>query len=137
MDRVLGWRSAPVLQQFAVVVRATGGEPRRLASTFFSAFDPLWSADGRHLLFVGAETDKTKPAERYDWWVVALDGGAPVATGAIPALRAKGVFPAWNEPSDWLDDLVVFAASTAPYATAVSTGAIDQSTSFPFHSADP
>jgi Tol biopolymer transport system component len=109
------------------VVRATGGEPRRLASTFFSAFDPLWSADGRHLLFVGAETDKTKPAERYDWWVVALDGGTAVATGAIPALRAKGVFPLWNEPSDWLDDLVVFAASTSPYATAVSTGAIDQS----------
>jgi Tol biopolymer transport system component len=109
------------------VVRSTGGEPRQLASTFFSAFDPLWSPDGRQLLFVGAETDKTKPAERYDWWVVPLDGGTPIATGAIPALRAKGVFPVWNETGDWLDDMVVFAASTSQYASAVSTGAVDQS----------
>jgi eukaryotic-like serine/threonine-protein kinase len=109
------------------VVRSTGGEPRRLASTFFSAFDPLWSPDGRQLLIVGAETDKAKPAERYDWWMVPVDGGTPVATGALPALRAKGVFPVWNETGDWLDDVVVFAASTSQYASAVSTGAVDQS----------
>ena len=109
------------------VVRSTGGEPRRLASSFFSAFDPLWSPDGRQLLFVGAETDKAKPAERYDWWMVPVDGGTPVATGALPALRGKGVFPVWNETGDWLDDVVVFAASTSQYASAVSTGAVDQS----------
>ena len=40
-------------QQFArnqtYIVPSSGGEPRRLASTFFSADDPLWSPDGQHM----------------------------------------------------------------------------------------
>jgi len=118
-------------QQFArnqtYVVSSAGGEPRRLASTFFSADDPLWSPDGQHILFLGAEDDKKPVAERYDWWVVPVAGGAPVATGALAALRSKGVFPVWREPGDWIDDYTVFAASTGQYATVQSTGLINQS----------
>ena len=109
------------------IVRSTGGEPRRLASTFFSADDPLWSADGRHILFLGAETDKKPVADRYDWWVVPIDGGPPVPTGALALLRNKGVFPVWREPADWVGDTVLFAASTAQYAGILSTGAVNQS----------
>jgi Tol biopolymer transport system component len=118
-------------QQFArnqiYIVPSSGGEPRRLASTFFSADDPLWSPDGQHVLFLGAEDDEKPVAERYDWWVVPVAGGAPVATGALAALRSKGVFPVWREPGDWIDDSIVFAASTGQYATVLSTGLINQS----------
>jgi Tol biopolymer transport system component len=118
-------------QQFArnqaYVVASTGGEPRRLASTFFSADDPVWSPDGQHILFLGAEADRKPVAERYDWWVAPLAGGAPVATGALAALRSKGVSPVWREPDEWLDDSIVFAASTGQYATVQSTGLINQS----------
>jgi Tol biopolymer transport system component/tRNA A-37 threonylcarbamoyl transferase component Bud32 len=109
------------------IVPSSGGEPRRLVSTFFSADDPLWSPDGQHVLFLGAEDDKKPVAERYDWWVTPVTGGAPVATGALAALRDKGVSPVWREPGDWLDDSVVFAASTGQYATVLSTGLINQS----------
>lgn len=109
------------------IVPSSGGEPRRMASTFFSADDPLWSPDGQHILFLGAEADKKPVAERYDWWVVPLAGGAPVATGALAALRSKGVSPVWREPGEWLDDSIVFAASTGQYATVQSTGLINQS----------
>jgi Tol biopolymer transport system component len=109
------------------VVPSSGGEPRRLAATFFSADGPLWSPDGQHVLFLGAEDDKKPVAERYDWWVASVDGGAPVATGALAALRAKGVAPVWREPGDWTDDSIVFAASTGQYATVLSTGLINQS----------
>jgi Tol biopolymer transport system component len=118
-------------QQFArnkaYVVASSGGEPRPLASTFFSADDPLWSPDGQHILFLGAEDDKKPVAERYDWWVVPVAGEAPVATGALAALRSKGVSPVSREPGDWIDDSIVFAASTAQYATVQSTGLINQS----------
>ncbi|HJZ74559.1 MAG TPA: protein kinase, partial [Vicinamibacterales bacterium] len=118
-------------QQFArnqtYIVPSSGGEPRRLASTFFSADDPLWSPDGQHILFLGAEDDKKPVAERYDWWVVPVAGGVPVATGALAALRSKGVSPVWREPCDWMDDSIVFAASTGQYATVLSTGLINQS----------
>jgi Tol biopolymer transport system component len=109
------------------LVRSTGGEPRQLASAFFSADDPLWSTDGRHILFLGAENDKKSVADRYDWWVVSIDGGAPIPTGALAVLRSKGVFPVWREPADWVGDIVLFAASTAQYAGILSTGAVNQS----------
>jgi eukaryotic-like serine/threonine-protein kinase len=118
-------------QQFArnqtYIVPSSGGEPRRLASTFFSADDPLWSPDGQHVMFLGAEDDKKPVAERYDWWVVPVAGGAPVATRALAGLRSKGVSPVWREPGDWIDDSIVFAASTSQYATVLSTGLINQS----------
>jgi serine/threonine protein kinase/Tol biopolymer transport system component len=118
-------------QQFArnqtYVVLSSGGEPRRLAPAFFSADDPLWSPDGQHLLFLGAEDDKKPVAERYDWWVAPVSDGTPVATGALAALRSKGVSPVWREPGEWIDDSIVFAASTGQYATVLSTGLIDQS----------
>jgi Tol biopolymer transport system component/tRNA A-37 threonylcarbamoyl transferase component Bud32 len=109
------------------IVPVSGGEPRRLASTFFSADDPVWSPDGQHILFLGAEDDKKPVAERYDWWVVAVAGGAPAPTGALSALRGKGVAPVWREPGEWINDSIVFAASTSQYATVLSTGLINQS----------
>jgi Tol biopolymer transport system component/predicted Ser/Thr protein kinase len=111
----------------AYIVRASGGEPRRIAPTFFSADDPVWSPDGQHILFLGAEDDKKPVADRYDWWVMPLARGAPIATGALSALRSKGVFPVWREPSDWVHDSIVFAASTGQYAAVLSTGTINQS----------
>jgi eukaryotic-like serine/threonine-protein kinase len=87
----------------------------------------LWSPDGRHILFLGAEDDKKPVAERYDWWVVPVAGGSPGATGALEALRTHGVFPVWREPGDWVDDSIIFAASTGQYASVLSTGAINQS----------
>jgi len=109
------------------IVPSSGGEPRRVAAAFFSADSPLWSPDGQHVLFLGAEDDKKPVAERYDWWVAPVNEGAPVATGALAALRANGVAPVWREPGDWIDDSIVFAASTGQYATVLGTGLIDQS----------
>jgi len=109
------------------VARSTGGESRRIAPSFFSADDPIWSSDGRHVLFLGAEDDRKPPSDRYDWWVAPVDGGPPVATGALATLHRHGVFPVWREPGDWIDDSVVFAASTSQYASILSTGAINQS----------
>ncbi|HJU42678.1 MAG TPA: protein kinase [Vicinamibacterales bacterium] len=109
------------------IVPVSGGERRRLASTFFSADYPVWSPDGGHILFLGAEDDKRPVAERYDWWVVPVAGGAPAPTGALSALRSKGVAPVWREPGEWINDSIVFAASTSQYATVLSTGLINQS----------
>jgi Tol biopolymer transport system component len=110
------------------IVPSTGGETRRIAHGFYSAYHPLWSADGRHLLFVGAADDKKSVADRYEWWVAPLDRGTPVATGALAALREMGVFAVLREPlGDWVGDSIVFAATTAGYAKVISTGRNNQS----------
>jgi serine/threonine protein kinase/Tol biopolymer transport system component len=104
------------------VVPAGGGQPRRIAGRFFSASLPVWSPNGKHLLFLGAESDKTSVEERYEWWVAPLDGGEPVNTGALAALRKSNVFPVPREPGEWFGNSIVFTATTAPYSPLIETG---------------
>ena len=85
------------------VVPAGGGEPRRLFADFAVAFDPIWSADGRRLLFLGQRT----PKDPTDWWTANADGSSPRLTGAAAALAAQQVAPAGQElyvPDAWMPD---------------------------------
>jgi serine/threonine protein kinase/Tol biopolymer transport system component len=109
------------------VIPTGGGQPRRIAAGFFSASAPVWSPDGKYLLFLGAQSDKTSVQERYEWWVSSLDGGEPVNTGALAALRKSNVFPVLREPGEWFGDSIVFAATTGSYSRLIETGIHNQS----------
>jgi Tol biopolymer transport system component len=89
------------------VVASTGGVPRRLGAELDSAAFPIWSPDGKRLLFQGT---KRGPPQLLDWWLVPLDGGEIVQTGAIPALRQQGLSAI--ETGGWLADgnRIVFSA---------------------------
>jgi eukaryotic-like serine/threonine-protein kinase len=73
---------------------------------------PVWSRDGKYLLFVGVTTS------HLDWWVARVpdkDGDvtpAPVRTKAFDVLSRHGIeiFTAWPIPWDWDGDRVVFHA---------------------------
>src|SRR5712692_567364 len=64
------------------VVASTGGPPRQLATGFVTAAWPVWSPDGKRLLFLG----RHEP-EGNNWWVMPLDGGSAVKTGALDVWR--------------------------------------------------
>jgi Tol biopolymer transport system component/predicted Ser/Thr protein kinase len=91
------------------VVSSDGGQPRQIQADFFSAFAPIWSPDGKHLLFDG--TRDSSPAD-FDWWVVPSDGGTPVKTGAYGILRQHKL--AGSIPSLWIgeENYIIFAART-------------------------
>jgi len=108
------------------IVPAQGGEPRQLASTFLSAFYPVWSPDGKYVLFLGAESDKKPVNDRYDWWVAPLDGSPPVATNILPAVAHNNVFPQYRAPTAWVGNSIFFAGSTQSYAGGTLTGVISQ-----------
>src|SRR5262249_41404318 len=72
------------------VVPAAGGEPQRVGANFTAARYPIWSPDGKHLLFVGYTSAKTYE-RAIDWWLVALKGGEVVRTGAYDALIRAGL----------------------------------------------
>ena len=80
------------------VVAANGGQPVRVANGFATARDPVWSPDGRSLLFFGRKTMDDSPAGGFDWWWAPLDGREPVPTGAYRAMADRGLI--FSSPGD-------------------------------------
>jgi eukaryotic-like serine/threonine-protein kinase len=107
------------------LVRAEGGAPRPLQPDFGAwpypgSVGPLWSPDGRFLLFAGP---KVQAQESDDWWVAPLDGGPAVSTGA-PSLPQVGSV---QVPIAWADGrLLVAGGSTTEgvnlYRVRISPG---------------
>ncbi len=79
------------------IVSSSGGSPRQLEVGLHRARYPLWSPDGKHVLFWG--TAVSMPEDRAgDWYVVPIDGGPPAKTGAFDWFREHkfDVFNAWS-----------------------------------------
>jgi len=112
------------------VVDASGGEPRWVAADFDYARRPIWSPDGRYLMFVGIhrylDRDFRGDHPGLRWWVVPADGGSPRETGILAELNRHEVEwrffvggqrlsdPRWNAegPQLWLPETneIVFSA---------------------------
>jgi Tol biopolymer transport system component len=91
------------------IVPAAGGAPRPFQPDFTVApfpanLGPIWSPDGRSLLFSGA---KTGVKGSLDWWVAPVDGGPAVATGASSMLSV-----AWHFPCAWVGRHVLMGAGS-------------------------
>jgi dipeptidyl aminopeptidase/acylaminoacyl peptidase len=84
-------------------VPATGGSARRIAADFYSPGDPIWSPDGKKVLFIGRKDQ----GDEFDWWVAPLDGGPIVKTGAAKVIHADDT--ATVVPLEWLDDYVLYS----------------------------
>jgi Tol biopolymer transport system component len=91
------------------IVPVTGGEPKRLCADFLEARSPIWTPDGRHLLFQGR-----RKVSQYEWWVAPIEGGEAVAIGVWAACQRLGLQPttglqllpgAWTAAGD-----VIFSA---------------------------
>ena len=90
------------------LVRAEGGPPRPFQPDFGvrpppGSMGPLWSPDGRFLLFAGV---KMREQGRPDWWVAPVDGGPAVSTGASSLPRVGFV----QIPGAWVGSHVLVAA---------------------------
>jgi serine/threonine protein kinase len=99
------------------VAPAIGGAPAPIEPAFASARYPIWSADGKALLFLGARDPKDISTFTQDWWLVPRHGGPSLKTGALEILRRQGVGVARQmmsliAPADWIDDQVFFSSST-------------------------
>ena len=103
----------------AWVVPVAGGQPQRVGPNFTAARYPIWSPDGKHLLFVGYTSARASESSSLDWWLVATNGGEAVKTGAYDALVRAGltgttvaVGPSIPKPGCWP------AANTVIFSTA-------------------
>jgi len=78
------------------VISSAGGTPRQVHPEFPMARWPLWSPDGRLLIFQGvAPGPSLSAAERLDYWVTPAEGGKAESSGLLTRLsraRIKGLF---------------------------------------------
>lgn len=80
-----------------------GGTPREIAPGYLSSHFPVYSPDGKHLLFIGNKGGV------HDWWVIPARGGEPVQTGLGKLVAEAGfrgadshlpvIFDNWNGDS--------------------------------------
>ena len=90
------------------VVPEEGGSSRQLAPNFAHARFGTWSPNGDSILFLGARDPNPNPSSM-DWYVVGVQGGEPIKTGACDVLRRSGVHGV-PIPGAWsADGAVLFA----------------------------
>lgn len=86
---------------------ADGSGDRLLAPELRDIVFVIWSPDSRSILLYGHADRSVEP----DYWVVAVDGGAPVATGILDRMRERSVYP-FTLPAAWIGNALVFSAIT-------------------------
>ena len=100
----LGGSTAPPK---SYVVASGGGQPRQIRPDFFFVFGPIWSPDGKRILFRGRPE---AAVSGNDWWVAPMDGSAAIRTGAYAMLAQNklGV----GDPNLWRGETneIVFAS---------------------------
>ncbi len=75
-----------------------------MTAGFYLAQAPVWSADGRHLLFWGQRSRDSGPEGNVDWYVAAMSDGAVVRTDARDVLLRQGFqgFHGLPVPDAWV-----------------------------------
>jgi serine/threonine protein kinase len=94
------------------VVSIGGGTVREVATGVAWGAHPIWSPDGKSLLFEGS-ADPTETEREIDWRVVPFEGGPSVATGARAALQGADLVQSHEMPTPaaWTnDDKILFSA---------------------------
>jgi eukaryotic-like serine/threonine-protein kinase len=102
------------------LVPSIGGQQTRIADGFVTAFNPIWSPDGRSILFFGRKAIDNSPTGGFDWWWTSLEADALVPTGAYLLLAEKGLYGATSNnsvapaqdalPAVWTTEGVLFSA---------------------------
>jgi Tol biopolymer transport system component len=88
-----------------VIAASSGGQTRTFRPDFETAAFPMWTPDGKGLLFLGRKRVAAGGDSLVDWWIAPDGTTGEQATGALRALRSEGLYPPegqfWIRPEAW------------------------------------
>ena len=95
------------------IVPVAGGKPVEFQPGFADARYPMWTPDGKHILFEG----RRAAGEENDWWVAPVEtagssGEQPSKTGAFEAIRREGLSVHMG-PGGLRNGRILFSANAA------------------------
>jgi Tol biopolymer transport system component/tRNA A-37 threonylcarbamoyl transferase component Bud32 len=107
------------------LVSAQGGSPIPFQPEFCivglsAGSAPVWSPEGKHLIFNGRRTDDPISL---DWWVAPVAGGPAVRTDAH---RSLSLPPIWQCPYSWSGPNIYFATGTTVEGVNLFRATIDK-----------
>ena len=89
------------------IASLNGTGNRQLATELHDVAFAIWSPDSQSILVYG----HPDPAREPDYWIVPIDGSAPVATEILDRMRQRNVWPL-TFPAAWIGDTLVYSAIT-------------------------
>jgi serine/threonine protein kinase/Tol biopolymer transport system component len=104
------WSGQGALPSEIYLMPAAGGSPKRFRSEFAVTGYPVWSPDGKFVMFLGVREPNTGD-ETLDWWVAAPEAGQAVRTGALAVFKRNGLRGP-VVPDQWtIGNTIIFSAS--------------------------
>jgi Tol biopolymer transport system component len=94
------------------VIPSGGGKPRRIRPDFASCTDPVWSPDGKELLFSGRPDSTSNDVDATDWFIASVEGEGVVNTRAGQLFHREGIMPQYQYgiPGAWKGRYIYFSA---------------------------
>src|ERR1019366_10706793 len=106
---VSDWSSDVCSSDLVFIFDLATSTARELRPDFAASVHPVWSPDGKQILFVGLKDANN--INTGDWWIAPVDGGAPVR---CPTMPSDGSI---LDPFAWRGDRVYFASETRDIPT--------------------
>jgi serine/threonine protein kinase/Tol biopolymer transport system component len=121
------------------VISAKGGPAKELTTQVPWGMDPIWSPDGKHLMFLGSLDPLGFSS--YDWWVAPVEGGRAINTGALSGFEQNGLTSGFDSnrvrgqdelhtitlrPRVWKRDRLIFSANVGDSTNVWQVGIEDK-----------
>ncbi len=110
---VLYWtgdRDPAVASGRVFLLSLRGGEPVDIVKKFQDARFPVWSPDGRSIVFSGCKSATETMPRCLEWWAASTDGNRIVNTHALEMLRSNGINLSRTGAGFWYEGGLIFSA---------------------------
>lgn len=97
------------------ILPSGGGTPKQISAALaWAGLALIWSPTSKYVLAYGGAQRQPHFQEHPDWWVIPIDGGRPIRTGAQRVFEQQGfklnIFDTPPYPTDWIGNEILFSA---------------------------